>query len=104
MVAGSDSRHTARLESHGRRASLQCFAPRIGHCLRGSVLCCPPVPIGSGYCGSPVAGPDIFLGKTYAKLLGSFFIAFVVNKRGLLFILKAQPVERFLIRDQLWSL
>ena len=40
------------------------------------------------------AGPDIFLGKTYAKVLGSFFVAWMVNKKRLLFTGELKPDER----------
>jgi len=52
----------------------------------------------------PFSGPDIFLGRIPAKVLGSFFIAYLVNKSFLLFRARVQPVERFLIPNQLWRL
>ena len=51
-----------------------------------------------------ISGPDIFLGKTYAKVLGSFFVGFMVNKRRVLFTARTQPGERLIIEEHLWSL
>jgi hypothetical protein len=70
------------------------------YCSGDGVACAEVAGAGAG----PDSGPDIFLGKTYAKVLGSFFVGFMVNKSRVLFTIRSQPVERFLISTQLWSL